>query len=222
MATTTLADFITSLRYDLNDQGEMKWDDDYIVEMFNRGVRVMERELITLGSGLVVHRTSGTLSTGSNTMEVDATVDSVKRVYISQDEVYKISLGMLYRHQIDVIGSNTGQPELFATFGKPTGSSGRNIVFDYTADSDYTIDYIYNKLTGNLTTTDYMPYDDMFNDYLREGIVVLCQKAKDDKVVQVDNIWRELFRQHMYQYSVTADFAPRYRVDPYWNVGGGM
>ena len=118
MASTLVSTFIDDLRYDLEDSGKAKYDDTYLVTMLNRVIKVLERELISINSGLTVHKTTGTLSSGASTMALSSVVDNVKRVYIGQDELYFIPLGDLYRYQVEVIGSGTGQPEYYSTWGK--------------------------------------------------------------------------------------------------------
>lgn len=215
MASTTVATFLLDVRYDLNDHGKQKWNDTYLVRMLNRGIRILERELINVGSGLVQTYTTATLAAAANSVELTSAVDSIKRIYISQTELYHITMEQMLRRRIDVIGTSTGQPQYFALWIKPSGSSGRSIAFDYTADQEYTITYIYNARSSDLTTASYMPYDDMFNDYLREGIVILCQKAKKDDVVPIDNIFRDLFRRYMFAFNLTISSPPRYYVKDY-------
>ena len=76
MAATTIESLLNEARYDLNDFGGQKFDNQYLVHMYNRGVRILDRELINIHSDLTVHQTSGTLSTSANTLELDKTVDS--------------------------------------------------------------------------------------------------------------------------------------------------
>lgn len=211
MSSTQVSTLISDIRYDLRDYGEQSYDDTYLVNMLNRGVKILERELIAFNSDLTKKSTTATLSTSENSVELDNTIDSIIRVYIDQTELYHITLEELYRRRIDVIGSSTGQPYYYATWIKPSGSDGRAIGFDYTADQDYTISYIYNELTSTLTTSSYMPYDDMFNDYLREGVVLFAQSTKDKNIVPVDKLWRDMFRGFLFQTSLASGRMPRYR-----------
>lgn len=210
MATTLVSDLFTDIRYDLRDHGKQKYDDTYLLNMLNRGIKVLDRELIRLNSDLVIKNSSGTITSGNNFLTLDSTVDSIKRMYIDQNELQHKSMEWILRRRIDVLNSSTGEPKYFATWVKPTGSTGRAVAFDYTANQDYTINYIYSVLTSALVIDSYLPYDDMFNGYLREGVVTLCQKAKDDKIVQVDFVWREMFRQISQQIDIASKTAPKY------------
>jgi hypothetical protein len=217
MTTRTVANTIAEARYDLRDQGKQKWDDTYLLLMHNRGLRILDRELINIGSDLVVRSDSVTTGTSVNYAEVDDTVDSIHRAYIDQQELEKIPLRILYRYRQEVIGSDDGQPQIFGTFGRLVafGTSKRTIEFDYLTNEAYTIDFIYNHRHEDLALTDNTPYSGVFDDYLREGIISLAQKAKDDKVVQVDNFWRLQFREILLQHSTAVNLMPRYAIDPY-------
>jgi hypothetical protein len=118
MTTRTVANTIAEARYDLRDQGKQKWDDTYLLLMHNRGLRILDRELINIGSDLVVRSDSVTTGTSVNYAEVDDTVDSIHRAYIDQQELEKIPLRILYRYRQEVIGSDDGQPQIFGTFGR--------------------------------------------------------------------------------------------------------
>jgi hypothetical protein len=52
----------------------------------------------------------------------------------------------------------------------------------------------------------------MFNDYLREGVVVLSASAKDNKPMNIDMYWRNIFRQHIFQLELAAAYQPRYYI----------
>lgn len=210
MSTTTVSTFLSNIKYELNDPGGQNYDNTYLVNILNRGIKILDRELISINSDLVIKYAQDTVTSSNNYLELNNTVDTIMRMYISQEELVKKPMEWILRRRIDVIGSTTGQPKYFSVWIKPTSSNGRRVAFDYTADQDYTIDYIYKELTSALTLTSYMPYDDMFNDYLIEGVVALCQKAKEDKIVQIDEYWRQLFRTYLLQTSLSVSTRPKY------------
>jgi hypothetical protein len=207
---TTVKELFTDLRYDLNDQGKQKFDDTYLLNMLNRGVRVIDRELISIGSELPLDIETATLSTGENSLDVSSEVDNINRVYIDQIQLFKTTREHIHMRRIHSIGATTGRPAYFAVWSTSTFASGRTLEFDYAADRDYTLTYVYNKLVPKLDINSLIPYDNMFYDYLREGIVTLCLKAKENRIVQTDFMWRELFRQHMHKHHVAITTPPKY------------
>jgi len=67
----------------------------------------------------------------------------------------------------------------------------------------------YDKKTAVLTLTDSMPYNDIFNEFLRE-MLVLCAKAKKEGIInRADGVFNSLFKQRVMQEEISRSFIPR-------------
>ena len=67
----------------------------------------------------------------------------------------------------------------------------------------------YDKKTATLVLTDSMPYNDTFNEFLRE-MLVLCAKAKKEGIIsRADGVFNSLFKQRVMQEEISRSFIPR-------------
>lgn len=67
----------------------------------------------------------------------------------------------------------------------------------------------YDKKTATLALTDSMPYNDIFNEFLRE-MLVLCAKAKKEGIIsKADGVFNSLFKQRVMQEEISRSFIPR-------------
>ena len=67
----------------------------------------------------------------------------------------------------------------------------------------------YDKKTAALTLTASMPYNDTFNEFLRE-MLVLCAKAKKEGIIsKADGVFNSLFKQRVMQEEISRSFIPR-------------
>jgi len=67
----------------------------------------------------------------------------------------------------------------------------------------------YDKKTASLALTDSMPYNDTFNEFLRE-MLVLCAKAKKEGILsQADGMFNTMFRSRAMQEEISRGFIPR-------------
>ena len=67
----------------------------------------------------------------------------------------------------------------------------------------------YDKKTAALALTSSMPYDDMFNEFLRE-MLVLCAKAKKEGIInRADGVFNNLFKMRVMQEEISRSFIPR-------------
>ena len=67
----------------------------------------------------------------------------------------------------------------------------------------------YDKKTATLSLTSSMPYNDIFNKFLRE-MLVLCAKAKKEGIIsRADGVFNSLFKQRVMQEEISRSFIPR-------------
>ena len=85
----TVGDIITSARYDLQDHGGQKWNNDQLVNYINRIVQLIDRILLTRNSDFTLATTTGTLSNGTNTVVEPTGNYRVIQIYNGSKRVYK-------------------------------------------------------------------------------------------------------------------------------------
>lgn len=182
----TVATFLSDCRYDLRDFSGQDFDDNQLISYLNRAIHNLDTELIRLKSDLTFNSGTVTLSAAANSASVPTGCDSIRACFYSQDEIIYMPAQLLYTRRIYVTAS--GQPDYYCHVAE-------SIQFDRTADDDYSITVQYDKRSTALTaTTDSMPYSDRFNQYLREALLVIANKAKKDKYVDVDAQFQAIFK----------------------------
>jgi len=202
-----VSEVIRSARYDLGDMGQ-KFDDDQLVNYLNRIMQLLDRLLIARGSDFTLDSTTDTLSSGSNTITEPTLSTKMIQLYYGTIRIYKEYFNdVSYRYQINSENSSTGSPSYWA-------HKGSDIFFNIDADDDYTITLYYHQRTATLTMSSDMPYSDFFNEYLREALIIMASKAKDDKIVNVDMQFHEMFKQ-----IVNSTVIGRNHVPKYYNLG---
>lgn len=199
----TVADIIASARYDLRDFGGQKFDDDQLVDYVNRIIILLDDLLITKRSDFTMTAGTGTLSSGEYTMTAPARSDIVTAVFYGTETIVKRPLGdVLYRYQMNNESSVTGKPSYWAY-------NNTTLTFNIEADTDYALHIHYHVRTATLTTSANMPYNDWFNNYIREAVVIMASKAKDDKVVNVDMQFYEMFKRVVNSAVIGRNFTPQ-------------
>ena len=74
-------------------------------------------------------------------------------------------------------------------------------------DNNMTI--YYDKKTATLATTDSMPYQDRFNEFIRESVVGCAKGKKNNDATKSDNLFNALFRQRVMQEEISRGFVPK-------------
>ena len=108
-----------------------------------------------------------------------------------------------------------------ATFRLDSGLTGglRITAVDSNSSGDFDNFHVYNwsdcltifydKKTATLSLTDSMPYNDIFNEFLRE-MLVLCAKAKKEGIIsKADGVFNNLFKMRAMQEVISRSFIPR-------------
>lgn len=206
----TVQSMITSARYDLRDYSKgVLFDNTEILDYINRVVGILDSTLASLGSDLVE----------AEELDIDCVEDqdyvdlsslnsglwdSIRSVWIDQDELEKISINHMRFKRMWYSG--TGLPQFWAL-------SNRLILFEEDcADSYTTLKIYYNKKTGTLALTDNMPYSDIFNELIREMLVLHAKAKKEGRVSNPDTLFTEIFRTRAMQENLRRDWTKR----PYW------
>jgi len=204
----TVANIITNARYDLRDHGAQKYDDAQLVLYTNRIIKLLDDLLITQHSDLTFNTATTTLNTGAATATVPTGAHIITKVYNGTVLLIKKSpMDILDRYHFNNENGSTGTPSYWALLGD-------NINVNIEADADYTLGVHYHKRTATLILTDDLPYSDLFNEFILEAIIVMAQKAKDDKIVKVDMQFYEMFRN-----IVASTVVSRNHIKKPYNLG---
>lgn len=184
----TVQDIITSARYDLRDFGGQKLNDAQLVDYINRIIILLDRILINKCSDFTMSSTSMTLSAGNNTATAPTRGHIIDAVFNDSVLLMKESLSdVMYRYQMNNESSSTGTPYYWAY-------NNGTVYFNIEADVEYTFTVYYHIRTDTLAITDTLPYNDFFNEYIREALVIMASKARDDKIVNVDQQFYTMFK----------------------------
>ena len=199
----TVADIIESARYDLRDFNGQKFDETQLLNYVNRIMKLLDEMLIVRDSDFTMYHASATLEEEENTATAPTRTNSIVLLYIDTNKIIKEPLAdVMHRYQMNKESSNTGEPSYWAY-------RGNNIYFNIEADDDYTLDAYYHKKTAELTADDDMPYNDFFNEYIREGIVSMAEKARDNKVAKIDAEFYNMFKHIVDSATVGRNFSPK-------------
>jgi len=206
-STISVSDIIKSARYDLQDYSGVKWNDAQLLNYVNRIIKILDDLLIAWCSDFTIHHATTTLSSGENTITPPDYTNNIVLLYIDSVTIIKksmIDVAALY--QCNKENSSTGKPSYWA-------HNNSNIYFNIESDDDYTLDAYYHIKTSTLALTDYLPYNDFFNEYIREAIVMMSTKTKDDKIINVDMQVYKLFQSIVDSIVVSRKHIPRVRLD---------
>jgi len=185
---TTVQDIITSARYDLRDHGSQKFDDTQLVDYVNRIITLLDRLLLTKHSDFTMAIADVALASGDYTSTAPTRSHFIESIYYESTLLIKEPLvEVMYRYQMNDQSSSTGVPTYWAY-------NNGSIFFNVESDDNYTLQAHYHVRTATLTIVDNLPYNDFFNEYIREALVVMASKSKDDKIVQVDMQFYTLFK----------------------------
>jgi len=195
----TVATIIQNARYDLGDFGGQKYDDTMMLHYLNRIIPILDDVLISLDADYTKTSASVTLLSGNNTVALPTRCDNIIMIWYGTDLWLKETLDQLmYRYQINASTSNTGTPQYWSY-------NSANIYFNTDADTDYALTVYFHQRTDTLASDDDMPYNDVFNEYIREAIVTMAQKAKDNKIAGPDQQFYATFKAIAERYVITRN-----------------
>ena len=162
---------ITSARYDLRDTGSTEYTDAELLDYLNRGQVQLYSVLQALRSDWVhASDTSTTLLEDANSVAVPTDFAMVRSVWIDDDMLTKKDVDFIYYRRKHISG--TAQPVFFAT-------EAQTFIFEHAADQDYDLTIYYNKDSTDLEASDSLPFNDKFNQPLRQ-IIVLQAKSRNE------------------------------------------
>ena len=203
MATTTDT-IIAEARYDLRDVNSTLYTDTELFYYANRGLRQLDNVLSALNSDQIYNESDVDLSTGNDYASSPSSCIAIRSAWISQTELVKIPAEQIYEKRKYI--SSDGQPYYFAEVGT-------QMLFEMEADDDYTIKTYYDKRATALSTGNNMPYNDEFNDAIREIIVTLAHKRNEVNVFPDTEIYN-FFMDRLMGNMIRRSHEPlRFRLD---------
>lgn len=191
---TTLASLIDSARYDLQDYetGTIFTDQELYVYL-NRMFEIMDSTLSHMNSDLTKDITK-TIDTVADQDYVDLSAapnsglwQSITEVWIGSDKLEKRSVDNVWYNA--KFRSSSERPWIWAVHN-------RRIIFPADCDQVYTDLIIqYHKKTGVLLSTANMPYNDIFNEFFREQLVLHSKmKRLGPQAIAGDQVWNAAFK----------------------------
>lgn len=206
----TAQSVITNARYDLTDFDDgvgvgIEFDDVELLNYLNRMVDILDATLSSLGSDLVEgEEDSIDTVLGQNYVECSGMNSGlwnrIRRVYLGSDCLHQRSLP--YMRYTRLYRSGNSRPTIWSL-------RGTRILFPQGVDAAHTDLLIYyDSKSATLALTDSMPYNDIFNEFLRE-MLILCAKAKKLGLVsRPDTAYTEMFKRRAMQETISRDFIP--------------
>ena len=213
----TAQSVIDSARYDLTDYVDgvgvgIAFDDTELLHYLNRMVGLMDTQLSALQSDLVEAE-----ELAIDTVESQAYVDisgmnsglwhRVRSVWIDTTRLEQVSLN--YMRYTRMFRSGDFRPTIWAL-------SNQQTLFPSGCAAAHTdLNIYYDKKTAVLTLTDDMPYFDLFNEFIRESMIMAAKAKKEGLMSRPDAMFTEMFRSRAMQEEIARGFVPK--PYPYWS-----
>ncbi len=199
------SEIITSARYDLRDTGSTEYTNAELLDYLNRAQVQLYSVLLGLHSDWVhATDTSITLEAAANSVSVPDDFATVRSIWIDDDQLKKIGLDEIYYKRKHISG--TAQPVYFAT-------EAATFIFEYTADADYDLTVHYNKNSTALATIGTLPFNNEFNQPLRQAIV-LQAKSRNEYDIMGDSALFDFFMDAAFAKVVSRNHVPKgYRIN---------
>jgi len=212
----TAQSIIDSARYDLIDFVDgtgvgISFDDAELLNYLNRMVGLMDASLSALQSDLVEAE-----ELAIDTVDTQAYVDisalnsglwtRIRSVWIGSSKLEQVSLN--YMRYTRMFRDGDAVPTIWALSNDqilfPSGCNG----------SLTTLAIYYDKKSDALTLSSSMPYNDRFNEFLREMLVMNAKIKKMGFVSRPDSVTGDMFRARAMQEEIARGFIPKPYV--YW------
>ena len=212
----TAQSILDSARYDLMDYDDgvgvgIQYDDTELLNYLNRMIGLMDASLSSLNSDLV-EAEELSIDTVSSQAYVDISgLNSglwhrIRSVWIGATRLEQVSLN--YMRYTRRFRSNDARPTIWALWND-------QILFPTGCDSAHTdLAIYYDKKSATLTLSDSMPYNDRFNEFIREMLVMTAKAKKEGVLSRSDSALNTLFRARAMQEEISRGFIPK--PYPYW------
>jgi hypothetical protein len=194
---TTAQQVIDSARYDLLDEKDTQYSDALLLDYLNRGLRPLCVALASFNSDWTNTQETLTLTSGASVTALPDYFISDIYTEIEGNPADKYSVSYI---RAELRESTPGLPNKFAL-------SGTNMMFNTEADADYAVTLEYNVGQAALTLASNMPFNDEFNDVLRQFIVILG-KNRNKYSVLADAALQDFFYDAVLAKVVARNYSP--------------
>lgn len=207
----TVQTIIDSARYDLVDATDgvgvgIEFDDTELLNYTNRMIGLLDSTLSAMGSDLVEGKEED-IDTVFNQAYVDISSlnsglwSNIRSVWIGSDKLTKQSLNQV--REESMYRSGVAQPYEWALYNQ-------QILFPQACDAAHTdLVIYYDKKTAVLTLSSSMPYFDIYNEFLREMIVLNAKAKKEGLISKADTFFSALFKMRVMQEEISRGFIPK-------------
>ena len=207
----TVQTIIDSARFDLVDFVDgigvgIEFDDAELLNYLNRMVGLMDTQLSALQSDLVEAEELGIDTVASQAYVDISGLNSglwhrVRSVWIGSTRLEQVSLN--YMRYTRMFRSGDGRPTIWAL-------SNQQILFPQGCDAAHTdLNIYYDKKTATLALSDSMPYFDLFNEFIRESMIMAAKAKKEGLMSRPDAMFTEMFRSRAMQEEIARGFVPK-------------
>jgi hypothetical protein len=125
----------------------------------------------------------------------------LRSVWLGSTRLEQVSLD--YMRYTSMFRSGNAKPTIWALYGT-------QILFPQGCASSYTDLVIhYDKKTATLALTDSMPYNDIFNEFFREMLVMTAKAKKEGILDRADSAFNNMFRQRAMHEEIARGFIPK-------------
>jgi len=212
----TVQSILDSARYDLVDFVDgigvgIEFDDTELLNYLNRMVGLMDSQLSALQSDLVEAEELG-IDTVASQAYVDISglnsglYNRIRSVWIGSTRLEQTTLN--YMRYTRRFRSSDARPTIWALWND-------QILFPTGCDSTYTtLAIYYDKKSDSLALTDDMPYNDRFNEFFREMMVMTAKAKKEGIMDKADAMLNEMFRSRAMTEEIQRGFIPKSYI--YW------
>lgn len=208
---TTAIELITDARWDIKDEEAVQYSDAMLLSFLNRGLRPLCSTLASLNNDWVNESTTLTLDAAAEYTTLPTDFISGICVRISSTDLVKKPVSWVRGERI---GATAGQPGYFAI-------QGTSLMFEKAADVEYSIILEYHKSAAAVTINNDMPFNDEFNDIIRQFISLVCKSrieytspdtdrgvGRDQYALLSEMNMQTFFYQALYAKTVARNYIP--------------
>jgi hypothetical protein len=206
----TAQSIIDSARYDLVDFVDgvgigIEFDDVELLNYLNRMIGLMDSQLSALNSDLVEAEETDIDTVASQDYVDISGLNSglwnrVRNVWIGRRRLEQVTLS--YMRYTRMFRSGDARPTIWAL-------SNQRILFPQGADAAHTdLVIYYDKKTAELALDDSMPYNDIFNEFFREMMVMTAKAKKEGILDRADATLNEMFRSRAMTETIQRGYIP--------------
>ena len=203
----TVASVLDGMRYDLRNYGDFDFDIDLLVHYLNRALKILDQRLVSMNSDQLFTQGNVTQADEANYATCPTGCLAIREAWISQDRKTNVSMAELYYRRQFRTGDEA-EPNFWTHVQN-------QIQFEVPSDQEYTIKLMYDKASTALVAGgSTMPFNDVYNDILREVTIQMCIHKKYKKDSQTDAVYAQIFDQMLQMDMVNRTWVKKeYKLD---------